>query len=162
MMLKWHTHNPDSCVKMNLKDAQFAFDDAVSTNNSCLQIKTNINSIHFEHNFAANNIDHLSGEPFIATPEMPTMTATPTQPPIAPKQMIQTFLDCLPGARPATRPDADPITGGTQTRNTGNMMNPDNLPADVQSRCIQGQQHCLILTKQDRTPFRLTNSTGNV
>ena len=39
MTLKWHTHNPDSHVKMNPKDTLFAFDDAVSTNNSCLQIK---------------------------------------------------------------------------------------------------------------------------
>ena len=40
--LKWHTCNPDSHVKMNLKDTQFALDNAVSANSSCLQIKTNI------------------------------------------------------------------------------------------------------------------------
>lgn len=161
MILKWHTYNPDSFVKMNLKDTQFAFDDAVATNNSCIRIKININSIHFKHNFAANNIDHLSSEPFIATPETSTMAATPTQPPITPEQMIQTFLDRLSGTRPTTRPDTDAATGGTQTQTTGNMINPDNLPADVRSRYIQGQQHCLIMTKQDRVPFRLTDSTGN-
>ena len=131
MMSKWHTCNPDSWVKMNLEDTQFAFNNAVSTNNSHLQIKTNIDLIHFEHDFAANNINHLSSKPFIATPETPTMAAAPTQPPITPKQVIQTFLDCPSAACPTTQPDADPATGGTQTQSTGNMTNSDNLPADV-------------------------------
>ena len=59
------------------------------------------------------------------------MAATPPQPPIAPEQVIQTFPDRLSAARPTTRPDDDPVTGGTQTQSTGNMMNPDNSPADV-------------------------------
>ena len=101
MTPKWHTCNLDSCAKMNLKDTQFAFNDAVSTSNSCLRIKINIDSIHFKHDFAANNIDHLSGEPFIAAPETPTMGAAPIQLPITPKQVIQTFLDRLSATRPA-------------------------------------------------------------
>ena len=93
MILKWHTYNPISYVKMNLKATQFAFDDAISTNNTCLRIKININSIHFKSNFAANNIDHLSSEPFVAAPETPTAGTAPIQPPITPEQMIQTFFD---------------------------------------------------------------------
>ena len=93
----------------------------------------NIDSIHFEHNFAANNIDHLSGKPFVAAPETPTMAAAPPQPlVIAPKQVIQTFLVDQPSAtRPTTQPDDDPVTGGTQTQSAGNMTSPDNFPADV-------------------------------
>ena len=160
MMLKWHTRNPNSHVKMNLKDAQFAFDDAVSANSSCLQIKTNINSIHFKPNFVANNIDHLSSKPFVATPETPTMQTAP-QSPITPEQMIQTFLEQLSGSQPTLHPDINNVAGRIQTQDTGNMINPDNLPADVCSRCIQGQRHCLILAKQDRVPFGLTIGAGN-
>ena len=98
MIPKWQTCNPDSCVvKMNFDDTQFAFNDAVSANNSCLQIKMNINSIHFKPNFVANNIVHLSSEPLFPTPETP-MPKTTTQPPIAPEQMIQTFLEQLSGS----------------------------------------------------------------
>ena len=161
MILKWHTYNPSSFVKMNLKDTLFAFDDAIAANNPCLRIKMNIDSVHFKHDFAANNIDHLSSEPFIATPETPTMTAAPTQPPITPEQMIQTFLEQLSGSRSTTRSDYENVADGSQTRDTGSMINPDNLPADVRSRYIQGQQHCLIMTKQDRAPFRLTDGAGN-
>ena len=89
---------PRQPVKMNLEDAQFgALDDAVSANSSCLQIKMNIDSIHFKPDFAANSIDHLSGEPFVAAPETPTTPAAP-QAPITPEQMIQTFLEQLSGS----------------------------------------------------------------
>ena len=160
MTLEWHTCNPDSCVKMNLEDTQFALDDAVSANSSCLQMKMNIDLIHSKSNFAANNINHLSGEPSAATQEMRTMQTAP-QLPITPEQMIQTFLEQLSGSQPTLRPDVDNVAGGTQTQDTGNMINPDNLPADVCSRCIQGQRHCLILAKQDRVPFGLTIGAGN-
>ena len=130
MTLKWHACNPDSHVEMNLEDIQFSFDDAVSANSSCLQIKMNINSVHFKPNFAANDIDHLSSEPFVATPETPPVPTAP-QPPITPEQMIQTFLEQLSGSWPTLRTDIDDVAGGTQTQDTGNMINPDNLPADV-------------------------------
>ena len=51
--------------------------------------------------------------------------------------------------------------GGSQTQNTGSTINPDNSPPDVHARCVQGQQHCLILAKQDRVPLSPANSTGN-
>ena len=99
MTLKWHTCNPDSHAKMNLEDTKFAFDNAVSTDNSCLQSKININLTHFKSDFATNDTDHLSSEPFVAAPETPTMgTTPPIQSPITPKQVIQTFLDRLSAA----------------------------------------------------------------
>ena len=91
MTLKWHSHNPDSHhIKMNPKDTQFALDDAVAANSSCLQIKMNINSIHFKSNFAANDINHLSGEPFVAAPETPTAPAA-QQSPVTPEQTHHLF-----------------------------------------------------------------------
>ena len=121
MMLKWHTHNPDSCVKMNFKDAQFALDDAVAANNSCLQIKTNIKWIHFKPNFAANNINHLSSEPFVAAPETPTIPAS-QQLPVTPEHACHLCkrLSSPPGGRTDTQLD-----GGQQTQGTGSAIDPE-------------------------------------
>ena len=144
MTMKWHTCNPDGCLC--LSQHKFALEDAAATANACLRIKININGLHFKPNFATNNVNHLSDEPFNFAPETPTFDTTP-QSPITPEQMIQTFLDRLSGTRPPESVDTNDAIGSNQTQDTGSMINPDNLPADVGACCIQGQQHTISFSQ---------------
>ena len=156
--MKWHTHSPASLCR--LSNSKYAFNDAIKTGNDCLRVKININGLFFMPDFSPSNIEHISDRPFEVAPATPTGTAT-QQPPITPEQVFQTFIEQLSGSRAVTHTRPDDYDGGNQTQATGGAINPDNLPPDVRARYQKGQQHGIVLTKQDRTRFSLTDATGN-
>ena len=94
-----------------------------------------------------------------------TNLATTPQSPVKPGQMIQTFLDGLSGTQPTAQPqgttDAKETDSGSKTQNTGSTINSDDSLLGFCTHHVHGQQRCLILTKQHRIPFRLTNDMGN-
>ena len=122
---------------MSLEDTEFALvDDAIAVDNSCLQIKTNINLNHFKPNFSAIDIDHLSSEPFVAAPETLTTPAA-QQSPVMSEQTHHLFkrLSSPPGGCTGTQLD-----GGQQTQDAGSAIDPDDLPADAQDGCSSALQ----------------------
>ena len=152
LMSKWHAHNPDSHVRTNPKDTQFALENVVAANDSFLRIKMSISLIHFKPDFAASNVKHLNSEPSVTALEAPTTPAA-QQAPMTPEQMCHLF-EC-PSSPPGSHTDTQP-DGGQRTRDAGGTItNPDNLPADICNRQPRGQQPCAMPTGEDCVPFRL-------
>ena len=157
--LKWHLYGPDN--QSRLIYFKEALDDAIQNNQSSIRLVININNLHFKDNFAPGDLQSMSLTPFDDAPTTPAagtaqVFTTPEQVSQAVTQAIQNLVS------PSTLPLRTPIGGGIQTQQTGTIINPNSLPPVVRSRYEQCLQHDAFLTKHDRKPYELPDSTGTI
>ena len=162
MTLRWHTYEHESYCRLSMPD--YAIRDAVKAERTSLRLSVNINRLHFKDDFNASNFADIGTDPFPDVPSTPvTNTPNNTAPPATPQDFAAAIIAAV---SPNTQGRNVNPTGGNQTQQTGNIINPASLPPDVRARLLLGEKHDVYLTKEQRGTFDsttpdITDPAGN-
>ena len=139
-LLKWHQYASDNYTQIsNQATFRHVLNNAMKAKASLLRVSININLLHFRDGFSVTKLEDFSKDPFESVPHTPTdRTSTlPANTPESLEPVIWTALfNMVSPIGTAPSPVATPAqpVGGTQTQQTGNIVNPASLPAVVQER----------------------------
>ena len=166
--------DPDTSTP--LRRFENALSDAKDNNQPYITLLICIDTWHFKPEFNPSNfMDFQLGEPFAIAPA--AMTPVPAQPgaTTTPQEAITatqvaiatiTALGLTPqNVTPSSTNNAnntDTRTGGNFDQTTGQLFNPNSLPADVKARFAKAKASDVILTKSDRSCYTSTNPNHSV